>query len=96
MRPSDEEPRLRFRIACKILRQAGHLDTHLPGQRAGESPIDWLVRLGLAPDPHIAAEMLIVGKGLANVLDELMADEEVAALFHPCPTETSEAEASQS
>jgi len=61
----------RFRVACTMLRRAGHLDDPLPGQRRGESPIDWLVRLGLAPDPQTAAEMLILGRGLTALLDEL-------------------------
>ncbi len=64
-------PAERFRVACRMLRQAGHLDAQLPGQRRGESHVDWLVRLGLAPDPHVAAEMLILGRGLKDVLDEL-------------------------
>ena len=63
----------RFRLACRMLRQAGHFDLALPGQKAGESPVDWLVRLGLAPDPWTAAEMLILGSGLTSVLDELEA-----------------------
>ncbi len=40
----DEESR-RFRLSCRMLRLAGHFDKPLPGQRRGESPIDWLVRL---------------------------------------------------
>ena len=65
------KPEERFRVACAMLRRAGHLDMPLPGQRRGESQIDWLVRLGLAPDPQTAAEMLILGRGLTAVLDEL-------------------------
>lgn len=61
----------RFRLACRMLRDAGHFERQLPGQRPGESPIDWLVRLGLAPEPHTAAEMLILGQGLGSLLDEL-------------------------
>ena len=64
--------RRRFRIACRMLRNAGYLDVELPGQRRGESPIDWLVRIGLAEHPHAAAEMLITGRGLTAVLDELV------------------------
>ena len=37
----------------------------------GESAIDWLVRLGLAPSPAVAAEMLILAAGLQTLLDEL-------------------------
>lgn len=60
-----------------MLRQAGHLDKELPRQKRGESPIDWLVRFGLASSPHVAAEMLIVGAGLTLLLDELTQDENV-------------------
>lgn len=69
--------RRRFRLACRMLRQAGYLDAELPDQRPGESPIDWLVRLGLASSPQVAAEMLILGRGLSEVLDQLAADPEV-------------------
>lgn len=61
----------RFRTACRMLRQGGHFARPLPGQRPGESPIDWLVRLGLAQSPQDAAEMLILGQGLTALLDEL-------------------------
>lgn len=54
-----------------MLRQGGHFARPLPGQKPGESPVDWLVRLGLAPDAHTAAEMLILGAGLRALLDEL-------------------------
>ncbi len=65
----------RFRLACRMLRQGGHFDIELPGQRRGESPIDWLVRLGLACEPWVAAEMLILGKGrLIELLDLLDAE----------------------
>ena len=63
----------RFRIACRMLRGAGHLPQDLAGQRAGESAIDWLVRLRLAPDAHTAAEMLILAADLTRTLDELTA-----------------------
>jgi len=56
-----------------MLRNAGYLDIELPWQRRSESPIDWLVRFGLAPDAWAAAEMLIVGRGLQQLLDELEA-----------------------
>lgn len=69
--PSSPEGRRRFKIACRMLRQSGRLDHELPQQRHGESPIDWLTRVGLAPSPHAAAEMLIVGAGLQSLLDEL-------------------------
>lgn len=64
----------RFRLACRMLRNAGHFDTALPGQRAGESPVDWLVRLGLATDPHVAAEMLVLGRRLTEQLDWMESD----------------------
>ncbi len=65
----------RFLIAARMLRGAGLLngiygDERLPGQRRKESPIDWLVRLGLAQTPQLAAEMLIMGAGLTEVLNE--------------------------
>ena len=64
---------LRFKAACKMLRDGGYFDrlADLPGQRRGESPIDWLVRLGLAPSPQVAAEMLILGAECRHVLDSL-------------------------
>lgn len=65
------EQRRRFRIACRMLRQAGRFDKDLPQQRRGESPIDWLCRLGLAPSPYVAAEMLIMAQGLQELLTEL-------------------------
>lgn len=68
----------RFVLACRILRQSGKFggyygENRLPGQRKSESPIDWLVRLGLAPSPQVAAEMLILGAGLNDLLNELEA-----------------------
>ena len=73
---SDFAPTERFKLACAMLRKAGKLDQGkeldpLPGQRRGESPIDWLVRLGLAPNARTAAEMLILANGLQPALDEL-------------------------
>lgn len=61
----------RFRAACRFLRLSLHLEhgktrPFLPGQRRGESEIDWLVRIGLARDPLAAAEALIVAAGLSN------------------------------
>jgi len=75
--PKPSNPR--FRIACRMLRLAGKLDKVLPGQRAGESTIDWLCRLGLARDPQTAAEMLLYGsggQGALNALDEVVAAQE--------------------
>ncbi len=69
--PLSPEQRRRFRIACRMLRQAGRLNRELPQQKRGESPIDWLCRHGLAPSPYVAAEMLILAEGLRGVLDEL-------------------------
>lgn len=62
----------RFRLACRLLRNAGHLDQRLPGQRQGESLIDALVRLGVAGDPWHAAEALLAAKGLQEQIDELL------------------------
>lgn len=61
----------RFRIACRMLRKSGLLDTKLLGQRPSESLIDYLVRTGVAASPRHAAIALIHAKGLAHVLDEL-------------------------
>ena len=68
----NEEESRRFRLSCRMLRLAGHFDNQLPGQRRGESAIDWLVRLGLAKTPHAAAAALIEGQGLRPALDELL------------------------
>ena len=68
----NEEASRRFRLSCRMLRRAGHSDKLLPGQRRGESPVDWLVRLGLAESPHAAAAALIEGRGLSDALDELL------------------------
>jgi len=59
----------RFRIACRMLRLGDRLPT-LPVPRRSESPIDYLVRAGLAPHPHVAAEMLILGAGLTDLYAE--------------------------
>lgn len=61
----------RFRAACRLLRASGRLDhgkllPYLPGQRAGESAIDWLVRIGLAQSPMLAAEALLIAAGMAE------------------------------
>ena len=78
-----EQASRRFRLSCRMLRNSGKLDhgragmpvpvPPLPGQRRGESPIDWMVRLGLAMDVHSAAEALIAGQCLTSVLEELLA-----------------------
>lgn len=69
----DAAQRRRFRVACRLLRMAGKLNkpkhdadigVAYPGQRDSESAIDWMVRIGLAPSPCVAAEMLIVGNGM--------------------------------
>lgn len=75
---------VRFKLACRMLRGSttpgfGGLSAPLPGQRKGESPIDWLVRLGLAKNAHLAAEMLIVGQDIKRALDELEQDPDVVA-----------------
>lgn len=78
----------RFVLACRILRQSGKFggyygENRLPGQRKGESPIDWLVRLGLAPTPQVAAEMLILGADFTRVLNELEALAEAGEIDLP-------------
>lgn len=67
----DKTSRLRFRIACRMLRAGDdRLAVDLPDQRSGESPIDWLTRHRLAPDEYTAVEMLIVANGWLRALDE--------------------------
>jgi hypothetical protein len=53
-----------------MLRLAGYLDVVLPGQRRGESLIDFLVRQKVAIDAHHAAFALIEAQGLTTVLNE--------------------------
>ena len=65
-----EAKALRFRIACRLLRNSGSIDGLMPGQRRGESQIDWLVRIGIAFDKYAAAEALIAAKDRTRVLDE--------------------------
>lgn len=65
------EERRRFKIACRMLRKSGKLDLTLPQQRKGESPIDWLCRIGIASSPAVSVEMLVLGAGLRPLLDEL-------------------------
>ena len=60
----------RFRVACRLLRNGGWIDAVVPGQRRGESQIDWLVRIGVAVDKYHAADALIVAHGLTRVLNE--------------------------
>lgn len=72
MTDSEARQKLRFQCACRMLRLAGHLDSPLPEQKPGESPIDWLVRFNLAPNARTAAEMLIIGRGLEKTLDEVI------------------------
>lgn len=69
-----------------MLRKAGHLDADkaLPGQKLGESHIDFLVRYHLAKDKYAAAEMLIVGRDLQRALNEIAALPEVDVLMQ-CP-----------
>ena len=77
--PQDEQPeaeaeqrarQLRFKVACRLLRNSGSIAAQLPGQRRGESQIDYLVRIGVAVDKYAAAEALIVAKNKLRVLDE--------------------------
>lgn len=68
-----EELRRRHRLVCRLLRNAGHLDHRIPGQRPGESLIDVLVRIGIANDPWRAAEALLVAKGLKEQADVFFA-----------------------
>ena len=67
---TESDQSYRFRVACRLLRGAGRIDATMPGQRRGESQIDWLVRIGVAVDKYHAAEALIVAKGLTRVLEE--------------------------
>lgn len=72
-----EASHLRHRLNCRLLRQTGRLDEAqvlLPGLRRGESAIDWMVRHRLARSPRDAAESLIVGHGLAEMRDALLAE----------------------
>lgn len=72
----------RFKLACRMLRMGetpgfGGFSDPLPGQKKGESPIDWLVRLRLAKNTHLAAEMLIVGQDLTETLAELESNPDI-------------------
>ncbi len=68
--PEASDKAERFQIACKLLRNSGAIDAPMPGQRRGESQIDWLVRIGIAVDKYSAAEALLVAKGRSRVLDQ--------------------------
>lgn len=63
----------RFRLACRMLRNAGLLDVALPGQRSKESLIDYLVRYQVAKSTWHAAEALIAANELTHVLNDLCA-----------------------
>lgn len=63
----------RFRVACQMLRLGG-LPKSLPVPGRSESPVDYLVRSGLAKDLHVAAEMLLLGAGLTALADEMMSE----------------------
>lgn len=63
-----------YRLACKMLRNAGKLDMRdLPAPRRSESVIDWLVRAGVAQTPQDAVEGLLRAAGLVAIRDELLA-----------------------
>ena len=68
-----QEARRRFRLSCRLLRNAGHLDLKLPGQRS-ESLIDFLVIKGVAVDKYSAAEALVAAKRLGEQLEWLIAE----------------------
>ena len=71
----------RFKIACRMLRLGG-MPSALPLPRRSESPIDYLVRAGLAQDPHKAADMLLLGAGLAVLVEEVLNEIEPAGCEH--------------
>lgn len=74
--PLKQNPPTRFAIACRMLRNAGLLDIpNLPDLLSNESPVDWLVRIGIADTPEHAAEALLVAKGISpQLLDEVQAE----------------------
>ena len=57
-----ERKKIYFKLLMALLRMQGHLDTFARTQsilcRRSESPVDALVRLGMAPDPWAAAELI--------------------------------------
>lgn len=71
---SKEEASRKFRLACRMLRNAGILDTPLPPQKRSESLLDWMARAGLAASPQAAAEALLAARGLTPLRDELLAE----------------------
>ena len=86
---SESDQSYRFRVACRSLRNGGWIDATMPGQRRGESQIDWLVRIGVAVDKYAAADALIAAKGLTRVLDDtvgFLRDESAADAGGDTPT----------
>lgn len=83
----DRTKLIRFRAACRLLRlshklEHGKTKSFLPGQRRGESAIDWLVRFELAQNPMLAAEALIVAAGMEEdwkIAQALLAESEADA-----------------
>lgn len=71
----------RFKIACRMLRLGG-MPSSLPLPRRSESPIDFLVRAGLAKDPHTAADMLLLGAGLAVLVEDVLKEIDPAGGDH--------------
>lgn len=57
-----ERKKIYFKLLMALLRMRGHLDTFASTQnilcRRSESPVDALVRLGMASDPWTAAELI--------------------------------------
>jgi hypothetical protein len=64
-----DSERDRFVVACRLLRLRARLNVVLPGQKKGESPIDWMVRHKLAVDARHAAYALIEGAGMTEELN---------------------------
>lgn len=67
-----DEANRRFRLGCRLLRNSGLMAMPLPGQRSGESWIDWLTRHRVAADPYAAVEMLLAGNRLTSLRDQLL------------------------
>lgn len=59
-----------FRLACRMLRNAGHLDTQLPGQ-GKLSALDYFHKQGLAISPRHAAIGLLAFNGLLPLFIEV-------------------------
>lgn len=57
-----ERKKIYFKLLMIFLRKDGHLDAFAKAQkilcRRSESPVDAIVRLGMAPDPWAAAELI--------------------------------------